>query len=199
MVFVYSSLLYRPEDARPIPNSLVLCKIKSSRVIIKFIVSNVDSVLSSFVANPTPRYLYFIGSSLNTLLKISLLLYRFVNLKRSLSKCAESDACPQGKCAAGAPNSFSKNLIAGIEPPSLIYSGFVLGFFCVDERRGRGREMASFVRSESAEALGPPFASTEEVVGEGLDVCEFCTSSFFGIVTLSAFSLLTAREDFRRC
>lgn len=60
--------------------------------------------------------------------------------------------------------------------------------------------MESLVTSDNAEVLlGPPLARTEDVVGEGFEVCVFCTSSFFGMVTLRAFSLLTARDDFRRC
>lgn len=54
----------------------------------------------------------------NTFLKISLLLYRFRSRSRSLSRCALSLPCPHGKCAAWAPNSFSRKRIAGIEPPS---------------------------------------------------------------------------------
>ncbi len=61
---------------------------------------------------------YFLGKSLNTRLKTSRLLYKFASLNLSLSKCAESLACPHGKCAAGASNSFSRNRIAGILPPS---------------------------------------------------------------------------------
>lgn len=61
---------------------------------------------------------HFFGSSRNTSLKIFLLLYKFTSLNRSLSKCALSLAWPQGRCAAGALNSFSRNLILGIEPPS---------------------------------------------------------------------------------
>jgi len=78
---------------------------------------------------PAPPPTHFRGNSLNTLLKISLDLYRLLSLNLSLSKCALSLACPQGKCAAGASNSFSKNLILGIEPPSLIYNGFLPLFF----------------------------------------------------------------------
>lgn len=54
----------------------------------------------------------------NTFLKISLLLYRFRSRSRSLSRCALSLPCPHGRCAAWAPNSFSRKRIAGMEPPS---------------------------------------------------------------------------------
>lgn len=57
-------------------------------------------------------------SRANTLPKISLALTRLMRLILSLAKCAESLARPQGKWAAGAPNSFSKKRMAGIEPPS---------------------------------------------------------------------------------
>lgn len=87
--------------------------------------------------------------------------------------------------------------MAGMEPPSLMYRGLVRGFLA--DSGGRGRDVASLVTSVNAEVLGPPLASTEDVVGEGLEICVFCTSSFFGMVSLSAFSLLTARDDFLRC
>ena len=45
---------------------------------------------------------------------------------RSLSKWALSLACPQGKFAAGAENSFSKNRIVGMDPPSRMNIGFTL-------------------------------------------------------------------------
>ena len=61
---------------------------------------------------------HLVGKSRNTFLNIFRLLYRFVSLILSFSRWALSLACPQGSCAAGAPNSFSRNRMAGIDPPS---------------------------------------------------------------------------------
>lgn len=43
---------------------------------------------------------------------------------RSLSKCALSLACPQGRLAAGAEKTFSRKRIVGIDPPSRMKMGF---------------------------------------------------------------------------
>jgi len=64
------------------------------------------------------RRLYLRGNSANTLVKILFAIPRFTTLILSLSKWALSLAWPHGSCAAGALNSFSKNRITGIDPPS---------------------------------------------------------------------------------
>ena len=72
----------------------------------------------SFLSRKVHGLFHLQGNSLNTFLNTSRPLNKFRSLSLSLSRCAASLAWPHGKCAAGASNSFSRNLIAGIEPPS---------------------------------------------------------------------------------
>ena len=123
------------------------------------------------LAPVTRSRIYFLGNSLNTFLKISRLLYKLLTLSLSLSKCALSLACPQGSCAAGAPNSFSKNLILGIDPPSLIYRGFLplLAPFVPstgEEGSGELDKISSGVAASDVWSL--PFVRVVVVAGVGL-------------------------------
>src|SRR5690348_15155114 len=97
------------------------------------------------------------GKRENTYWKISRLLYRFSTRNRSLYRCALSLACPQGRLAAGAENSFSMNRIVGIEPPSRMKIGWTV------ERVATGSRAVAADLSSDKES---PLASGETITSD---------------------------------